>query len=51
MFEETELERFVAVNWNDDAFALTGFGEDVMASFNAGEIPAALLNQPAKLFS
>ena len=43
MFEEAEFERVVAVDRDDDAFAMAGFGENMVAAVDAGEVPAALL--------
>jgi hypothetical protein len=39
------------MNGDDDTFAMTGLGEDVVTAVYAGEEPAALLKQPHEILA
>lgn len=51
MLQQAQFERFVGVNRNNDAFAMIGVGENVVAAFDAGEISAVLLEEPHEVLS
>jgi hypothetical protein len=51
MLAEVEFERVVAVDRDYDAFAMAGFGEARVAAVDAGEVPAALLQEPREIFT
>jgi hypothetical protein len=51
VFQQSEFQRLVAVNWNENAFALTFLGENMVAAVDALEPPSALLDEPDKFFA
>jgi len=49
--EESEFERLIAMDGDDDAFAMGWFGEDMVAAVDAGEMPTAVLEKPHEIFT
>lgn len=51
VLKETELKRLVARDGDSDALGVTGFGKDVVAAVDAGEVPTALMEEPHEILT
>ena len=49
--EQSCLKRARTMNGDDDAFSAACFSEDVMAAFDAIELPSSLLYRLGKIFA